>query len=47
VPAGLILDDYGIRSAYLYIRVLVVVYAVLAILGILATPETKDSRLEV
>jgi MFS family permease len=46
IVAGLILDTYGIQRAYLYIGALVMVYAVLAILAILATPETKDSSLE-
>jgi MFS family permease len=46
ILAGLILDAYGIQRAYLYIGLLVMVYAVLAILAILATPETKGADLE-
>ena len=46
ILAGLILQAYGIHRAYIYIGLLVMVYAVLAILAILATPETKDSNLE-
>lgn len=46
ILAGLILQAYGIHKAYIYIGLLVMVYAVLAILAILATPETKDSNLE-
>jgi hypothetical protein len=41
-----ILDAYGIQRAYIYIGLLVMVYAVLAIFAILATPETKDANLE-
>jgi MFS family permease len=46
ILAGLILDAYGIQRAYLYIGLLVMAYAVLAILAILATPETKGTSLE-
>ncbi|WGR94940.1 MFS transporter [Bradyrhizobium sp. ISRA443] len=46
ILAGLILNAYGIHRAYLYIGLLVMVYAVLAILAILATPETKKIDLE-
>jgi MFS family permease len=46
ILAGLILQAYGIHQAYIYIGLLVMVYAVLAILAILATPETKDANLE-
>jgi MFS family permease len=46
ILAGLILQAYGIHTAYIYIGLLVMVYAVLAILAILATPETKDANLE-
>ncbi len=46
ILAGLILQAYGIHRAYIYIGLLVMFYAVLAILAILATPETKDSNLE-
>jgi MFS family permease len=46
ILAGLILRAYGIQKAYIYIGILVMVYAVLAILAILATPETKDANLE-
>jgi MFS family permease len=47
ILAGLILQAYGIQRAYLYIGLLVMVYAVAAILAILATPETKNANLEV
>ncbi|MBN9279278.1 MAG: MFS transporter [Hyphomicrobium sp.] len=46
ILAGLLLNAYGVREAYLYIGGLVMIYAVLAILAILATPETKDVDLE-
>jgi MFS family permease len=46
IIAGLILSAYGIHEAYLYIGLLVMAYAVAAILAILATPETKHIDLE-
>jgi MFS family permease len=46
IIAGLILHAVGIHRAYLYIGVLVMVYAVAAIWAILATPETKGVDLE-
>jgi MFS family permease len=46
ILAGVILQAYGIHKAYIYIGLLVMVYGVLAILAILATPETKDVNLE-
>lgn len=46
IVAGLILRTVGIHEAYIYIGVLVMVYAVLAILAILASPETRDANLE-
>jgi MFS family permease len=46
IVAGLILRAYGIHTAYIYIGLLVMVYAVLAILAIMATPETKGISLE-
>ena len=46
ILAGLILDAYGVQRAYIYIGLLVMVYAALAILAILATPETKYANLE-
>jgi MFS family permease len=46
IVAGLILHAYGIHKAWLYIGLFVMVYAVLAILAILATPETKGIDLE-
>lgn len=46
IIAGVILHAYGIHRAYLYIGLLVMLYAVAAILAILATPETKGSDLE-
>jgi hypothetical protein len=41
-----LLRAYGIKEAYLYIGGLVMIYAVLAILAILVTPETKGADLE-
>ncbi len=46
ILAGLLLEAYGIHRAYIYIGLLVMVYAVLAIFAILATPETKHANLE-
>ena len=46
IIAGLVLRSYGIHEAYLYIGGLVMIYAVLAIFAILATPETKGVNLE-
>ncbi len=46
ILAGLILQAYGIHKASIYIGFLVMVYAGLAILAIIATPETKDVNLE-
>jgi MFS family permease len=47
ILSGLILTTYGIHDAYIYIGLLVMTYAVLAILAILITPETKNANLEV
>jgi MFS family permease len=46
ILAGVILRAYGIETAYIYIGALVMVYAVMAILAILVTPETKGADLE-
>ena len=46
ILSGLILTTYGIHDAYIYIGLLVMAYAVLAILAILITPETKNANLE-
>jgi MFS family permease len=46
ILAGLILKAVGIHQAYLYIGLLVMVYAILAIFAILATPETRRVDLE-
>jgi MFS family permease len=46
ILAGLILHAVGIHRAFIYIGLLVMVYAVMAILAILATPETKGVNLE-
>jgi hypothetical protein len=46
ILAGLILKSYGIHRAYFYIGLLIMVYAALAILAILGTPETKKVDLE-
>jgi len=45
IIAGVILDAYGIQRAYIYIGILVMFYAVLAIFAILKTPETKGADL--
>lgn len=37
---------FGIQHAYLYIALLVMLYAVLAIIAILTTPDTKGKDLE-
>ncbi len=47
IIAGLILHAYGIHRAYVYIGMFVMLYAVAAILAILATPETKNVDLQV
>ncbi len=44
--AGQILRVLGPQDAYLYIGLLVMVYATLAIIAILRTPETKGTSLE-
>jgi MFS family permease len=46
ILAGLLLNTYGIHKAYLCIGGLVMIYALLAILAILATPETRHINLE-
>ncbi len=46
IIAGVILRAYGIKEAYIYIGGMVMIYAVLAILAILVTPETKGVNLE-
>ena len=46
ILAGLILTAYGIHRAYIFIGLLVMVYAVAAIFAIVATPETKGIDLE-
>jgi len=46
ILAGLLLKFYGIHHAYIYIGLMVMVYAVLAILAIAGTPETKRISLE-
>ena len=46
ILAGVILRAYGIKEAYVYIGGMVMIYAVLAILAILVTPETKGINLE-
>jgi hypothetical protein len=42
----LILKSYGIHQAYLYVGLIVMLYAALAIFAILGTPETKHANLE-
>jgi MFS family permease len=46
IVAGQILRIYGVKDAYIYIGGLVMLYAVLAIIAILRTPETKGTSLE-
>ena len=46
ILAGLILHALGIHRAFIYIGLLVMAYAVLAIIAILMTPETKGINLE-
>jgi MFS family permease len=46
ILAGQLLRVYGIKDAYIYIGGLVMLYAVLAIIAILRTPETKGADLE-
>jgi MFS family permease len=46
IVAGLILKAYGIHQAYIYIGLLVMVYAVCAIFAIVTTPETRNVHLE-
>ncbi len=46
IVAGQILRVYGVKDAYLYIGLLVMCYAVAAIVAILRTPETKNVNLE-
>ncbi len=46
ILAGLILDASGVKGASIYVGLLVMLYAVAAILAILATPETKGADLE-
>ncbi|MGH7156354.1 MAG: MFS transporter [Acetobacteraceae bacterium] len=46
ILAGILLRAYGIQRAYVYIGLLVMVYALLAIYAILTTPETKRTDLE-
>ena len=46
ILAGVLLDAYGIQEAYIYIGLLVMAYAALALFAILATAETKGANLE-
>jgi MFS family permease len=46
IIAGQILRAYGVKDAYPYIGLIVMVYAVLAIIAIVRTPETKGASLE-
>jgi MFS family permease len=46
IIAGQILRTYGVKDAYLYIALLIMFYAVLAIIAIARTPETKGASLE-
>jgi MFS family permease len=47
IVAGQILRVWGPQEAYLYIGLLAMLYAVLAIIAILRTPETKGVKLDV
>ena len=46
ILAGLLLTSYGIHRAYIYIGLLVMVYAALAIFATLRTPDTTKANLE-
>ncbi|MGA8079945.1 MAG: MFS transporter [Xanthobacteraceae bacterium] len=46
IVAGQILRAYGVKDAYLYIGLLIMCYAVAAIIAIIRTPETKGVNLE-
>lgn len=46
IIAGLLLETYGIHQAYIYIGLIAMLYAILAIYAILATPETRKIDLE-
>lgn len=46
IVAGYFLQSYGVKEAYLYIGGLVMIYALLAIYAIIATPETRNVDLE-
>jgi MFS family permease len=46
IIAGRLLEHFGIQRAYLYIGILVMVYAVAAMFAIITTPETKNVDLE-
>jgi MFS family permease len=46
ILAGLMLETYGIKRAYLYIGLMVMLYSLMAIIAIWRTPETKGADLE-
>jgi MFS family permease len=46
IIAGLMLEAYGPKRAYLYIGLMVMFYAIMAIIAIWRTPETKGADLE-
>jgi MFS family permease len=46
ILAGLMLQAYGIKRAYLYIGLMVMLYSLMAIIAIWRTPETKGADLE-
>jgi len=46
IISGILLHAYGIRRAYIYIGLMVMVYALAAIYAILTTPETRGVNLE-
>ncbi|APZ42319.1 MFS transporter [Acidihalobacter ferrooxydans] len=46
ILAGVILQATGVKQAYIYIGIMVMVYAVLAIIAILMTPDTTHIDLE-
>ena len=46
IVSGQLLRAYGVQQAYIYIGVMVMCYAVMAMVAIIRTPETKGASLE-
>jgi MFS family permease len=46
ILAGLLLSAFGIHRAYIYIGLMIMCYAVAAIIALLVTPDTKHADLE-